>query len=134
MNKFFAISIVLFLVIVMGAVLNSCSKANEAALKQKAGITSSNCDTINMKYQSDILPILTSQCYSCHSAQTYQTSGSGLNYQDFNTLKSEINNGNLLNAIQHTGNVTPMPLNLPQLSDCEINKIKDWINNGSLNN
>ncbi|ANI88431.1 hypothetical protein A9P82_03400 [Arachidicoccus ginsenosidimutans] len=130
-RKILASGSVFSLIILGSAVLNSCSKANETALQQSGGIT---CDTVNMKYQADVLPILTAECYSCHSSQTYLSSGSNLNLEDFGILKSEADNGDLLNAIKHTGNVTPMPLNLPQLSDCEINTITDWINNGSKNN
>lgn len=118
----------------LGAIFNSCSKANETTLKMEHGISGGDCDTVGMTYQMDILPIITANCYGCHSSETYQSSGSQLNYEDFNVLKTEVNNGELLNAIQHTGNVTPMPLNLPSLSECDINKIKDWVNNGSQNN
>lgn len=128
--KLYALSSVLMLLVVSAA-LHSCSKANETALQQESNLT---CDTVGMKFKADVLPILTDNCFSCHSAQTYLSSGSNLNYEDFGTLEMEVTNGNLLNAIQHTGSVTPMPLNLPQLSDCEINKIRDWINNGAQNN
>ncbi|HEY0299018.1 MAG TPA: hypothetical protein VGB84_07350 [Arachidicoccus sp.] len=130
-RKILVLSSALGLCFLASAVFNSCSKANETALQQGSSIT---CDTVGMKFQADVLPILTDNCYSCHSAQTYQSSGSNINLQDFTTLKSEIASGDLLNAIQHTGSVTPMPLNLPQLSDCEVNKIKDWINNGTQGN
>lgn len=113
---------------------NSCSKANEQTLKIENGISDSNCDTVGMAYKANILPILKANCYQCHSADTYQSSGSQLNYEDFGVLLTVINNGELLDAIQHKGNVTPMPLNLPALSNCDINKIKDWINQGSPNN
>lgn len=129
-SKLYVLGSVLML-LVAGAALHGCSKANETALQQESNLT---CDTAGMKLQADILPILTDNCFSCHSAQTYLSSGSNLNYEDFNTLKAEADNGDLLNAIQHTGGVTPMPLDLPKLSDCEINKIRDWINNGTQDN
>jgi hypothetical protein len=123
-----------FLITLLTLMINSCSKANEEALKDQSGISPSNCDTVGMQYTADILPILKANCYKCHSADTYQSSGSQLNYEDFAVLKAEIQNGDLLNAIEHTGSVTPMPLNLPALTSCDINKIKDWINNGIQNN
>jgi hypothetical protein len=43
-------------------------------------------------------------------------------------------NGKLVGAITHAAGFLPMPQSAPKLSDCNINKIKDWVNRGALNN
>lgn len=115
--------------------LNSCTKANEESLRETPNgqPQTPSCDTVGMKYQANVLPILTNNCYKCHSAASYRTN-SGLNLEDFNTLKSEVSSGTLLSAIKHDGSASPMPVGAPQLSECDINKIDDWIKRGALNN
>ena len=39
------------------------------------GNTGSTCDTVNMKYTTDVVPILQANCYSCHGEGN--TAGSG---------------------------------------------------------
>ncbi|MDQ0109268.1 hypothetical protein J2T02_004411 [Chitinophaga terrae (ex Kim and Jung 2007)] len=115
--------------------MNSCKKDNEESLRNNPNgePPPTACDTVGMKYQANVLPILTANCYKCHSANTYRTN-SGLNLEDFNTLKAEAANGALLSSIKHTGTVSPMPMGAPQLSECDINKIDSWIKRGALNN
>jgi len=89
------------------------------------------CDTVNMKYSTDILPILTSNCYSCHGNGNITE---GINLDGYTNVKSYVNNGYLIGAVTHAGGFTPMPYNAPKLSNCEINKIKAWVNSGAPDN
>jgi len=45
-----------------------------------------------------------------------------------------VDNGKLLGAVTHASGYSPMPKNQAQLSDCNIQKITNWINKGALNN
>ena len=40
----------------------------------------------------------------------------------------------LFGAINHLPNFQPMPRNAPKLSDCKIDQIQIWIENGTPNN
>ena len=81
------------------------------------------CDTTTITYNETIFPILAENCFSCHSA----TAPSG-------ALITVVENGRLMGAITHSEGYEPMPQNAPKLSDCEIGKIRKWINNGAAEN
>lgn len=108
----------------------SCAKENEASLKARDGITD-HCDTVNMTYTTDILPILEANCYSCHGNGLSQN---GVSLDTYDKVKEQAENGNLLHVIMHAPGYPPMPQDAPKLSDCTINKIKDWVDRGALNN
>ncbi|CAN5246620.1 hypothetical protein BH11BAC6_BH11BAC6_03310 [soil metagenome] len=93
---------------------------------------SGNCDTTNITLSEDITEILTANCFRCHSGDA--AAGSGIQLDQYTVLKAYADNGVLLSAITHDGNVTFMPQDGGKLSDCEINKFKAWINSGAQDN
>ncbi len=109
--------------------LNSCTKQNEETLIQQTGVTP--CDTTNMSYANDIVPILEYNCVSCHNPTN---SNLGVILTDYNDVMTEVNNGNLVNVIEHNPGYPQMPQGLPQLASCTINKIVAWVNRGAPNN
>ena len=108
---------------------SSCSKTSEDKLSG-----SSSCDTTNVKYSTQIVAILSSNCYECHQGAGIVTSGSNVNLGDYSHLKQYVDQGWVKSAITHDGTVTPMPYQRPQLDDCDIKKILAWINAGAPNN
>jgi hypothetical protein len=106
--------------------LAGCSKQNEDKLKGNIP-----CDTTNISYSLDVVPILQNNCYSCHGGATPAT---GIKLDTYNALKIFASNGFLSAAVQHTGTVTPMPYLQPQLGSCDVNTIVAWVNQGMLNN
>ena len=107
----------------------ACTRQNEEALALGSSLPA--CDTSNMSYAINIEPILENNCVSCHNATQ---SNDGVILTDYNDVIAQINNGNLLNVIQHSPGYPQMPYLQPQLPACTINEIIDWINRGSLNN
>lgn len=90
-----------------------------------------NCDTTNMKYTTGIQNIIHAHCDVCHAGSA---SGSfGINLDSYGDLKAWADNGTLLDRVTSTDPAVMMPKGGPRLSDCEINKIKAWINNASPN-
>jgi hypothetical protein len=116
----------LALVIVVLFVTFSCSKKNE----QELGV-GAVCDTNNMSYSADIIPILESICFSCHGNGL---SENGINFDTYSGVKAVADNGKLVGAISHAAGFVAMPQSAPKLSDCNINKIKSWVNAGAANN
>ncbi len=114
----------------MAIIALACSKTNEDVLNSITGGTV--CDTANRKYADNVVPILTANCYSCHGTST--SSVSGIVLQGYDNLKAMASNGRLIGAITHASGFPAMPKNAPRLSDCDINTIKSWINNGTQNN
>ena len=57
----------------------------------------------------------------------------GYDYSKFSVLQTVALGGRLYGAISHKSGFVPMPENLPQLSSCDIKKVKAWIDNGAKN-
>lgn len=91
-----------------------------------------DCDTtITMSYATHIAPILQANCNGCHNTNN---ASAGVDVSNYNSLMIIVNNGKLNGVINHLSGYSPMPKNAQKMSDCNIAKIKKWINNGSLNN
>lgn len=106
--------------------VSGCSKESADKL---AGANS--CDTTNVSFSKQIVPILEDNCYTCHQGNNPP---SGIDLSDFTTLQAHVKNGDLKSAVTHTGTVTPMPYGLPMLPSCEVNTIAAWVDQGALNN
>lgn len=87
-----------------------------------------SCDTLNMVYTNDIKPILDNNCVSCHL--TSNPSG-GVQLDSYSQVKTVADNGRLWGSINHEDGFSPMPQGGGKLGDCDLNKIKAWINDGS---
>ena len=114
----------------------ACSKKSEDQLTGNGGTggtggSGNTCDTVNMTYTANVLPIIKNNCYSCHGDGN--TSG-GVSLGDYASLKTRATNGDLIGTITHASGYPAMPEGGAKLSDCDINKIQDWINRGALNN
>jgi hypothetical protein len=85
------------------------------------------CDTTQIGYAGDILPIVNANCIPCH------TEANAFGGQVLVTLEGAripARNGLLLKAVTHDPSVIPMPKGGGMLDDCSINKIRRWINLG----
>lgn len=89
------------------------------------------CDTTDMSYSMDIVPIFVNNCYACHSGNN---PNGDISVDSYDGLKSAIETGKLLGAIKHERGYTPMPRFAPQLDNCTINQIEAWINQGMPDN
>jgi hypothetical protein len=89
------------------------------------------CDTSNVTYSETIAPIMNNHCNSCHP-----TGGGagGIVTDNWNDLSAAAANGVLWGAVNHEQGYEPMPLNAPKLGDCNLKKIKTWIDTGAPNN
>ncbi|MBX3239771.1 MAG: hypothetical protein KIT80_20980 [Chitinophagaceae bacterium] len=112
-------------VFVLAGVFFSCSKASEDEFE------TAPCNTDNIKYVADILPIVTTNCYACHSDGTETN---GISLEGYQKLKIQVDNGKFLGVVSHAAGYTPMPYSAPKLSNCDINKIKAWIEAGAPDN
>jgi mono/diheme cytochrome c family protein len=98
-------------------------------------IPNNNCDTtVDISYRTDITNILQQNCYICHSAEKYVSSGGFHQLDKFSGLQEMVTNGKLLKAINHFPGAVPMPYGGGKLSDCDIMKITAWVNRGAHDN
>jgi len=123
-------------------ILGGC---NESAIEDCAGTCGGTADNDNcgvcseynsdcVKYSTDIQPIFTSNCTSCHGESD------GLSLTSYSDLMENdvINPGNsaaskLIQRLKGTSG-TQMPKNQDPLDDATINLIETWINEGALDN
>ena len=123
-------------------ILGSC---NESAIEDCAGTCGGTAENDNcgvcsennldcVKYSTDIQPIFTSNCTSCHGESD------GLSLTSYSDLMENdvINPGNsatskLIQRLKGTSG-TQMPKNQDPLDDATINLIETWIDEGALDN
>lgn len=91
------------------------------------------CDTTTVSYTADVRPILDAKCATagCHDAGT---GAGGYDFSTHATTQPSATNGKLVGTVNWTAGFSAMPKNQPKLSQCEINKITRWANQGALNN
>jgi hypothetical protein len=104
--------------------------------KDKADVlypTTNNCDTINVTYSNQVAPILTKNCAfsGCHNTAT---KSAGYAYDSYSETKVSVTNNALIGSIKHLSGFSSMPKGGVKLSNCDINKIQAWINQGALDN
>jgi hypothetical protein len=91
------------------------------------------CDTTNMSYQKNIVPIIRQNCYKCHDSGNANLFAENNYLDSYDSLKFHVDFG-LINNIEHVPGAKAMPKGAPMLPDCEIAKIRAWIQQGALNN
>jgi hypothetical protein len=94
------------------------------------------CDTTTMSYKTDIVGILSANCYRCHSTDFALAKGGNHILDQYDKLLPFATSGILEDVIEHV-NVAPglyMPQDGGKLSECDISKIKAWIKAGAHNN
>lgn len=92
----------------------------------------STCDTTNITYSKDVTAIINANCIACHGGDAALSGGVVLD--TYPGLLIYANSGDLLNNIEQNPGSDPMPKGGAKLSDCDINIIRAWINNGAPNN
>ncbi len=111
------------------ATMHSCYYDDEETL-YTAG--SNPCDTTNVTYSGTVVPILNANCLGCHSGA--DPSGN-ISLDSYGAVRaygqiSAGQPGSLYGAITHNPTNFFMPKTGGQLPDCDIKKIKAWIDAG----
>lgn len=89
------------------------------------------CDTTNVGYQATIVPLMKANCNACHNSAAPSAGIATDNYQGVKTIAL---NGKLYGSIAHLSGYSPMPKGGNKLSECNIQKVKAWINAGAPEN
>ncbi len=88
------------------------------------------CDSSKYKFAADIQPMINTYCKGCHNSVTLS---GGYSYETYQGILEPIQNGRFLGAIKHQRGYSPMPRGGSKLTDCQIQKIENWIANGARN-
>jgi hypothetical protein len=89
------------------------------------------CDTAAVKYSTSVLPVLSSNCISCHGGAT---PSAGISLDTYSGVKIQVDNGRLWGAVSHSASYSAMPKNSAKLNNCSLEKIRIWIAAGAPNN
>jgi hypothetical protein len=128
---FICLPVVLFMLAVSWS---SCKKDSLEALQKCETCPTSICDTaFVLSYANDIAPIIAKDCSECH-AQSTSFNGGGNILDNYNSLIGYVNDGRIMGVITHADGYPPMPDQKPQISDCKIGRIENWIRQGAPNN
>lgn len=119
---------ILILSVFIIATLISCSKEEKEPIVNPPV---NNCETEAMSFQNDVTPILQTNCLGCHSTAA---AFGNIILDNYDEVSKVINAGRLLGSIKHESGFSSMPQNGDKLSDCDIDKIESWVEDGSPNN
>ena len=121
MKIFFPIVFILLLVA-------ACSWDNEEDLLSQDFL----CDTLDVSFAGDTRPMLSNNCYGCHSNANAPDFASGVALEDYPDVQAS--SRLVLGAIRHEDGYPPMPRNAQQLDSCLVAKYEAWYGNGSPDN
>jgi mono/diheme cytochrome c family protein len=108
--------------VILIAAAEGCAYAKKDVVQVPCVIS----DTVS--YAKDIAPIISSNCFSCHSPAS---NTSGILLDSYDALKFWAENGYLYGTISHGVGYRPMPDGGGKLNDCTIGIIKKWIDKGT---
>ena len=124
MNNYLKTLIIISLISVVAA---GCTYHNEEDLYPVPPA----CDTTQVTYSATMAPIMTANCNACHS--TVIATG-GIITDTYAGLKKTVEDQRLWGAVDHQQGFIPMPQGSGKLSDCNLAKIRKWIDDGAPNN
>lgn len=90
------------------------------------------CDTANISFLSDILPIFEGSCVNnCHNPTNLN---GGISLTTYAEIAQEVKFGAVLPRINHESGFPPMPPSGVKLTQCKLDQIDAWVNAGHPNN
>jgi hypothetical protein len=89
------------------------------------------CDTLNVTYSGTIRPLLQTKCQGCHQGSS---GGGGVDLSTYTGVASAVFSGRLMGSVEHLSGFSPMPKNGAKLPDCDLAKLRIWVNAGYPNN
>lgn len=94
---------------------------------------SSTCDTTNVTYSGSVAPLMSTYCTGCHGANS---PSAGIDLSSYTALKSylDASEATFYSSIIQDGQASAMPQGGSKMTDCNIRKIKIWLDAGKPNN
>ncbi len=97
-------------------------------------LVGSQCVELPERYSEAVVVILSKYCYECHSDATKNSLGAGIGLENYQDVKTTVDDGSLMGSIEHVAGYSPMPRNRAKLLECDIEKIRVWIQEGAEDN
>lgn len=108
--------------------LTSCYKDNEEDL-----YPATTCDLTTVTYAGTMKPLMQGNC-SMSGCHDNATASANIRLEDYAGLKAIATSGQLAGAINHSSGFSAMPKNAAKLSQCQLDQVKKWVDDGALNN
>lgn len=113
------------------ALLSSCYYDNEEELYPAPEGQVLACDTTDVSYSGFVQPLLGEHCTGCHAGTTPSGNVSLDNHE---SVKRWADDGTLYGAMAHLDGYSQMPKGGNRLPQCDLDKVKAWIDAGAQNN
>ncbi len=126
----YRITLFLGAILLIGSVEMGCYYDNEEDLYNGGGDPDSCNVRDNISYMDDLVPILDTECNTCHNAN--DRFGNVI-LDTYDNLAPYVNNGKLMGVINHESGLSPMPPS-SKLETCDIARFEKWINEGAADN
>ena len=92
------------------------------------------CDTVNVSFAKEIKPLIDAQCTGCHNTQSPTA---GISLSTHAEILAYAKSGQLYGVLSWVAPFTgskQMPPGGPKWSNCNLSKLKSWIDKGAPNN
>ncbi|AFK05677.1 hypothetical protein Emtol_0162 (plasmid) [Emticicia oligotrophica DSM 17448] len=96
---------------------------------EKAPCSFDNNKTVS--FNQELMPLIKAKCLQCHDSKNHYD---GIILETYNQVKENAQSGELYDSVVSINGAAPRMPKGGQLTDCEVNIIKFWIQQGSLNN
>ncbi|MFN3939743.1 MAG: hypothetical protein ACK4IY_04095, partial [Chitinophagales bacterium] len=87
---------------------------------------SQGCDTAAVSFSADVVPILQSNCYVCHSQASGASSGGGIILEGYDFIFDSTTPEKVTASIDWLSSASAMPKGGSQLPACERAIIRNW--------
>ncbi|MDX2430692.1 MAG: hypothetical protein QNK35_07155 [Bacteroides sp.] len=118
----------LLLLPIVLSLASACAWENEETLFPEAEF----CDTLNVSYSQDVVPIFANNCYSCHNNSNAPDFANGIAFEDYEDASAY--GSSILGSIKHMEGFPAMPKGSAMLDSCSISTIEAWVNMGAPDN
>lgn len=99
----------------------------QGALNNVCNESYGQCDTTNVTYTAYIQPLVAGKCVGCHGNNN---PGGGIKLTNYTEVKASALTGKFYGSIAWLAGVEAMPQSGAQLSNCQLSKVKAWMDAG----
>jgi mono/diheme cytochrome c family protein len=122
---------ILSLLLLFVLIASGCYYDNEEDLYPVQPGDALACDTVDVSYAGFVQPLMEQQCTSCHSGSFPSGNIALATYEQ---VVAQANNGKLYGSMAHLDGYSQMPKSGNKLPDCDLDKLKSWIDAGASQN
>lgn len=127
-----------YIILILVMFLASCTKENAEDLTLQNALQNNIEDSTSIAsiceisglFSTEVKPIIDLNCVRCHKAGAIASSIPLVIYNEIKAVSVD----RLLGSIKHEPGFSEMPRSASKLSDCDIETIQKWVDEGQLNN